>query len=1085
MKKLFVFFSLILFVLQNTQAQNVGIGTSSPNAQLHIKYALANTSNGVPALIIDNPTGGTQTSLQFQVNGVETGRIRSSSNGSLTYATVANGDHIFRNQTDDNDLMIIEASTGNVGIGTTTPESKLDIRSTGDIMLNLQSASSTAHVRTVSPAGVEAGANFSTVMAGIVRARWVIGKGDGAETGSNEGSNLIINRYDDAGAYLGRPLEIVRKTGEVVVNNKLTAASFQLLSGGSSGNVLQTDGSGNASWVSPSLLSSSVWTVSGNNIYKNNSGNVGIGSSSPSELLHVGTSNGTDNYIKVESGGTSSNYSGIKLNEPGFDFGWTLRQNAATDDLTLDTQDGTFTNIATFKRNGNVGIGTTSPGSTLHVKYPSANTATFTPVLILDNPSGGSQTSLQFRIDGTETGRIRSDINGNMIYSTVGSGDQEFRQGDVNSRMIIKGGTGYVGIGTASPDALLHITDGNLYVQGTFGSSPTFPATGSGERMFFYSRKAAFRAGHAFNNNWDDANIGDYSIALGYSPIASGEKSIAMGTGAFASNTNSTAIGNTARADGTASIALGHNAYSFADFSAALGSATSANANNSVAVGSNNISQSFAEVTLGSFNTTYTPNSTSSWDANDRILTVGNGSSNGSRSTAMVIMKNGRVGIGTTTPTDELQVVGRTKTTDFQMTNGANNGYLLQSNASGQAIWVYPGSIIPAGTGLSYSGTTLNSVWTASGNDIYKNNTGNVGIGTSSPSALLHVNNSSGTASITIQSGTSNAYLNMNAGASGMETSIASYTSGVQRWSFGKSNGAESGSNVGSDFFINRYDDAGSFQGQPFIIKRSTGNIGIGGIGSPVQKVDVSGNINVSSGNGYYIGNTKILSNSGTDNLFAGASAGASTTGSSNTFIGRSAGQSNTNGTDNTALGINSLNGNTSGNFNTAIGGGAGLSSNGSNNVLLGYGAGVTVGSNNVIIGFGAGGSETGSNKLYIDNSNTSSPLIQGDFSTNELTVNGSMDIMGAMGLKIQVSQVAGTNNPNTNAGIWVYSSGSGTIDLTPAASVNRMFVIINITGAARSITAYRDLTNALVNTIANNTSLWLVHDGTNWRQIK
>src|SRR5262249_3981115 len=44
-----------------------------------------------------------------------------------------------------------------------------------------------------------------------------------------------------------------------------------------------------------------------------------------------------------------------------------------------------------------------------------------------------------------------------------------------------------------------------------------------------------------------------------------------------------------------------------------------------------------------------------------------------------------------------------------------------------------------AGNGLSYSGTTLNSVWTTSGNNISNNNSANVGIGTSSPSNLLTV----------------------------------------------------------------------------------------------------------------------------------------------------------------------------------------------------------------------------------------------------------------------------------------------------------------------------------------------------------
>lgn len=47
----------------------------------------------------------------------------------------------------------------------------------------------------------------------------------------------------------------------------------------------------------------------------------------------------------------------------------------------------------------------------------------------------------------------------------------------------------------------------------------------------------------------------------------------------------------------------------------------------------------------------------------------------------------------------------------------------------------------------------------------------------------------------------------------------------------------------------------------------------------------------------------------------------------------------------------------------------------------------------NVALGYQAGYNEIGSNKLYIDNSNTSSPLIHWDFATNKLTVNWSLKI--------------------------------------------------------------------------------------------
>ncbi|WP_058790563.1 pyocin knob domain-containing protein [Pseudomonas oryzihabitans] len=44
--------------------------------------------------------------------------------------------------------------------------------------------------------------------------RFEIGLNGDAESGSNSGSNLVVNRYNDAGAYQDQPLRIERSTGE-------------------------------------------------------------------------------------------------------------------------------------------------------------------------------------------------------------------------------------------------------------------------------------------------------------------------------------------------------------------------------------------------------------------------------------------------------------------------------------------------------------------------------------------------------------------------------------------------------------------------------------------------------------------------------------------------------------------------------------------------------------------------------------------------------------------------------------------------------------------------------------------------------
>ena len=110
--------------------------------------------------------------------------------------------------------------------------------------------------------------------------------------------------------------------------------------------------------------------------------------------------------------------------------------------------------------------------------------------------------------------------------------------------------------------------------------------------------------------------------------------------------------------------------------------------------------------------------------------------------------------------------------------------------------------------------------------------------------------------------------------------------------------------------------------------------------------------------------------------------------GSFNTGIGTNALKTNTFGNNNVGIGTNALTSNATGNSNIGIGTDALNASIGNNNVGIGDGAGkLNTGSNNLFLGYQAGFNETGNSKLYLANTNTTEPLIYGDFSAKYLAV--------------------------------------------------------------------------------------------------
>ena len=437
-------------------AGNVGIGTTNPGRQLEIYNA---------------------NDAYIKFNGQRS--------GNRAY-TIGNdiGGFIIYDDTSSAYRMVISGSTGNVGIGTTTPNAKLDVNGntiiTGSLIVtqgitgSLQGTSSWANNAITASNALTASyvlnavsASFASTASNILGgASNYVPLWNGATTLSSSAIYQSSGNVGIGTTSIEAPLHIIKTGGStgsinvgLIVDYEATAA--EQTGAGTAIQFRGKSGGGNIANYNQAQIATNNW---GNNnshglsfFYKPNAagtltegfrlnwnGNVGIGTDSPSDKLGIVVNTDAASGINISNQNTgSSARTRIALETQGGN--WYIDGIRTSGEFAITRAS---TEIIRINSSGNVGIGTTSPSTALHI----ARAAASAPAIRLQTTNSTANGSIQW---ANSANSIIAIIGSNYNVSD-GEGGLEFATGGTTTRMFISS-SGNVGIGTTSPGAKLDV----------------------------------------------------------------------------------------------------------------------------------------------------------------------------------------------------------------------------------------------------------------------------------------------------------------------------------------------------------------------------------------------------------------------------------------------------------------------------------------------------------------------------------------------------------------------------------------------------------------------------------------------------
>ncbi|MEM6317291.1 MAG: tail fiber domain-containing protein [Bacteroidota bacterium] len=513
----------------------------------------------------------------------------------------------------------------------------------------------------------------------------------------NESSDGAFSRFEHR-VYITLTREL-KFSGE-----ELTIGEYALpVDDGTDGQLLVTDGTGQITW---SALSDYLQTDGrylsndGDNegIFIDTAGNVGVGLE-PENLFDILIS---DLTIDVEN----DNFNNYRTNNTGAWQAYTAVNSAQVQEVQFrfagSIAGSQIRNITIYEGEGTGGtvlatgvMGSGGDWQGCYVNYEQVAGQKYTIQLdrrynirySSSNTYDGGQSNLE---SGDYTFRVYTGVRDTISATSEGLvvGDYTLPLTDgEDGNMLVTDGNGTLSWSAADNTAF--VSENGLTVSTNNNDDFVFGANalnygGSGtELKFFFDRsKGAFRAGSVDGNDWDESNIGNYSVAMGLSAKASGIGSVAFNGGtatdgqavAFTSATAS-AFRTTAFSAGTASE----------QYATAFSGGT-ASGEYATAFGLGAQANSYAEFAIGTYNTNYTADNTGGFDTDDRLFVIGNGtgSSNANRSDAMVVYKSG-----------DAEINGQVHVTDSK--NGSNEFVMIIENTRNDNTNDNDGLLIKAG----------------------------------------------------------------------------------------------------------------------------------------------------------------------------------------------------------------------------------------------------------------------------------------------------------------------------------------------------------------------------------------------------